>query len=79
MRKFLFLMLMFGILMLYISRMQLAPPARVEYRYIPRTMDSFYEDAALNVSDLFKTMHDPDTGNVWLQAYTDQKLQSTVG
>lgn len=59
-------LLITGIVLVYLDRKLTCPPNKVEYRYLPRTMSHYMEDAAFSSQDVMKTMEDK-SGNVWLE------------
>lgn len=74
MRAILLTTLTIGILLYIIDRLYTPPPAKVEYRYLPRTWNMQLEDNAYAKNEIFKQMIDAKSGNVWLQAYQTKKL-----
>ena len=74
MRILLLATLLTGIILYVIERLYTPPPKKVEYRYLPRTWNMQLEDNAYSKNEIFKQMYDSKTGNVWLQAYQDEKL-----
>jgi hypothetical protein len=39
----------------------------IEYRYIPRTLQHYHNDASLSTQDAIQTMTSSSGGNIWLQ------------
>ena len=78
MKRLLTYTLITGIILFYLDRLYTQPPAKIEYRYLPRTWEHQLEDNAYAKDELFQQMFDAETGNVWLQAYQDKKLQDSV-
>ena len=74
MKLILSLLLVVGIFLFFIDRALTCPPSTIEYRYLPRTWNEQLEDNAYSKRDLFKTMYDSETGNIWLQSYQNKKL-----
>lgn len=72
--KLLIFTLALGLTLLYIDRTFTPKPAKVEYRYLPRTWNQQLDDNAYAKDEIFQQMIDADTGNVWLQAYQNKKL-----
>jgi len=59
-------LLITGILLIFLNNKLSCPPNKIEYRYLPRTLNHQMEDSAFSTQDVIKTMSD-DNGNVWLQ------------
>lgn len=74
MRSLLVLILITGILLYYYDRTHTPPPVNIEYRYLPRTWQQQLDDNSYAKDEIFKQMYDPETGNVWLQAYQNKIL-----
>lgn len=55
--KILILVVMLSVGLFMISKNLSCPPAKVEYRYLPRTLDHLMKDAAFD-GELFEEMHD---------------------
>ena len=58
-------LLITGILIIFLNSKLTCPPNKIEYRYLPRTLNHQIEDAAFSTQDVIKTMTD-EKGNVWL-------------
>ena len=58
-------LLITGILILFLNNKLTCPRNKVEYRYLPRTLNHQMEDAAFSTNDVIKTMTD-NKGNMWL-------------
>ena len=69
-------LLITGILLIFLNNKLTCPPSKVEYRYLPRTLNHQMEDSAFSTQDVIKTMTD-SSGNVWLQ-YRNDKTHSDV-
>ena len=59
-------LLITGILLIFLNNKLTCPPNKIEYRYLPRTLNHQMEDSAFSTQDVIKTMTD-DRGNVWLK------------
>ena len=59
-------LLITGILLIFLNNKLTCPPNKVEYRYLPRTLNHQMEDSAFSMQDVIKTMTD-DRGNMWLK------------
>ena len=66
-------LLITGILLIFLNNKLTCPPNKVEYRYLPRTINHQMGDAAFSTNDVIKTMTD-NNGNVWLNY---NQLEST--
>ena len=60
-----------GIIMIFLSRAITCPPNKVEYRYLPRTLDHQMKDAAFE-DDLFDQMFDGE--DIWYRSSVDKKV-----
>ena len=60
-----------GIIMLFLSRAIVKEPNKIEYRYLPRTLDQQMKDAAFD-DELFEQMFDGQ--DIWYKSYGDNKL-----
>ena len=69
-------LLITGILLIFLNNKLECPPNKIEYRYLPRTLNHQMEDSAFSTQDVIKTMTD-SSGNVWLQ-YRNDKTHSDV-
>lgn len=67
-------LLLVGIFTYYLNMTYTPSAKEVEYRYLPRTWQHQLDDNAFSKKEIFKQMYDSETGNVWLQAYQNQKL-----
>ena len=74
MKTLLTFLLITGIVLFYYDRTHTPPPAKIEYRYLPRTWMQQLDDNAFTKDEIFSQMYDKETGNVWLQAYQGKKL-----
>ena len=70
----LLLLLIVSIVLIFLSIKMTCPPNRIEYRYLPRTLDHYTKDAAFSTDDVMQTMTD-DNGNVWLENASKNKLK----
>ena len=61
-----------GIILFFLSMSMACPPNRVEYRYLPRTLDHQMKDAAFE-DELFEQMFDGE--DIWYRSFKNQKLQ----
>ena len=59
-------LLITGILLVFLNNKLTCPPNKIEYRYLPRTLNHQMEDSAFSTQDVIKTMTD-DRGNAWLK------------
>ena len=64
-------LLITGIILVFLDHKMTCPPNKVEYRYLPRTLNHYMEDSAFSTDDVVKTMTD-DKGNVWLDLNTSK-------
>ena len=55
--KILILVVMLSVGLFMLSKNLSCPPAKVEYRYLPRTLDHLMKDSAFD-GDLFEEMYD---------------------
>tara|TARA_B100001093_G_scaffold3139_3_gene3239 strand:+ start:11407 stop:11622 length:216 start_codon:yes stop_codon:yes gene_type:complete len=60
-----------GIIMLFLSRAIVKEPNKIEYRYLPRTLDQQMKDAVFD-DDLFDQMFDGE--DIWYRSYSKSKL-----
>lgn len=60
------ILLITGILLIFLNSKLTCPPNKIEYRYLPRTLNHLMEDSAFSTEDVIKTMTD-EQGNVWLK------------
>ena len=59
-------LLITGILLIFFNNKMTCPPNKIEYRYLPRTLNHQMEDSAFSTQDVIKTMTD-GKGNMWLK------------
>lgn len=71
MRTLILLALVAGIIIFFMSRALSCPPSKVEYRYLPRTLDHQMKDAAFE-DELFEKMFDGE--DIWYRSTLDQKI-----
>ena len=63
--KILTALLITGILLIYLDKKLTCPPNKIEYRYLPRTVNQYINDASLSTDEAIKTMQNQD-GVTWL-------------
>ena len=70
--NFLFVMLFAGIIMVVVAQTSTCPPAKVEYRYVPRNLDQLMDDQNFD-QEMFKTVFG-DKDDVWLESINNTKI-----
>lgn len=60
-----------GVILIFLSRAMTCPPNKIEYRYMPRTLDHQMKDAAFE-GEMFEKMFDGE--DVWYRSTVDQKI-----
>lgn len=65
-------LLITGIILIYLDKKLEKPEKEIEYRYLPRTLNHYMEDAAFSTDDILQTMQD-DSGNIWLKMNKELK------
>jgi hypothetical protein len=67
------LMLFTGIIIVVVAQYLQCPPAKVEYRYIPRNLEQQLKDNNFD-KDMFRTVF--GDGDVWLESVQDSKINN---
>jgi hypothetical protein len=65
-----------GIVMIFISQQLSCPPSKIEYRYMPRTLDQLMDEQKFS-EDMFETTFG-ENGDIWIQSITNEKLGDSV-
>ena len=58
--KILTALLITGILLIYLDKKLTCPPNKIEYRYLPRNVGQYINDASLSTNDAINTMKNQD-------------------
>ena len=71
--KILTALLITAILLIYLDKKLTCPPNKIEYRYLPRTVNQYINDASLSTDEAIKTMKNQD-GVTWLDYRNSQMV-----
>jgi hypothetical protein len=74
MRNFLIVMLFSGLLMIFIAQYSSCPPPKVQYKYVPRSLDQLAEDLQVGESN-FDTVFETD--ELWKEYNRAKKISDT--
>ena len=75
-KNFLLVMLFSGLLMIFIAQMTSCPPPKIEYRYLPRTLDQLIDEQHFS-KDMFNTVFG-EGQDVWISSINNQKVGSSI-
>ena len=62
--------------MIFIAQMSSCPPPKIEYRYLPRTLDQLIDEQHFS-KDIFNTVFGEDE-DVWMTSINNQKVGSSI-
>ena len=70
--RYIFILLLFGMIFIGIAFTRNCPPPTIEYRYMPRTLDHYIKDSAFE-GDIYTKMFDGE--DIWYKSIKGSKLK----